>query len=258
MPDNRLFVFFSWALALMIAIPIQLAAQETSHDPPRFVTRLAEIEIDQVELLRIGITIRTEFSPFDRSRYELRNQGRTLIVSLSELFVGDYGELQDVGLLSLDELPNIIADLEDCGVDELDEQVGSTEEGGLRTYQLDIEIDDYHRQAIASVEALSYGDPLLCAIQQITSLYDLTGEPIAFVNPFWDDGEYGWFETDSDPRAHLYLDGQDTGLTTPVYGLRLGPGVHRVRYVNLPLNIDREYEVTIVEGVTTRLNVELR
>ena len=258
MPDDRLSVFFSCALALLLATPTQLVAQETSPDQPASLTRLADLEIDQVELVRIAITIRTDFSPFERSRYELRNQGRTLIVSLSELFVGDYGELQDVGLLSHDELPTIVADLEDCGVDELDDQLGSTDEAGLRTYQLDIEFDDYHRHAIASAESLSFGDPLLCTIQQITSLYDLTGEPIPFVNPFWDDGEYGWFETDSDPRALLYVDGQDTGLTTPVYGLRLGPGVHRVRYVNLPFNIDRDYEVTIVEGVTTRLNVELR
>lgn len=258
MPDDRLTVFLSCALVLMAAIPTQLVAQETSHDLSAPVTRLAEIDLNEVDLLRIAITIRTDFSPFERSRYELRNQGRTLIVSLSELFVGDYGELQDVGLLSRDELPTIIANLENCRVDDLGQHSDSDVEQGLRTYQLDIEIDDYHRQAIASVEALSYGDPLLCAIQQITALYDLTGDPIAFVNPFWDDGEFGWFETDSDPRAQLFVDGQDTGLTTPIYGLRLAPGVHYVRYVNLPFDIDRDYEVTVVEGVTTRLNVELR
>ena len=88
--------------------------------------------------------------------------------------------------------------------------------------------------------------------------YEAFGIPVPFRNHFFDEAEYGQLNTHSLPIARLFIDGNDTGLMTPVNDLPLLPGVPQLRYVNEALGIDRAYDCTIVLNMTTQIDVELR
>jgi len=217
---------------------------------------LADIDVDDVQDVFLSLTIHDDLSPYGYTRYELKNRGRTLILSLSKSLLGGFGDLQDVALLEFDELPVLIQGLVNCGIDRASSEVDAND--ASTTYSLDIVLDAYHREQVWSGATNRPGTAYWCASRLIIDTYAAIGDPVPFVDLFWNDGEYGELTTSSVPPARLFVDGRDTGLTTPVYNLRLAPGVHILRYVNETLEIDREYDATVVEGHTTRINVELR
>jgi hypothetical protein len=61
----------------------------------------------------------------------------------------------------------------------------------------------------------------------------------------------------SEPWAELSVDGKSTGETTPIAGLRLSPGPHRLRLANPVLQLEREMDVNVVEGEIRVLQIQL-
>jgi hypothetical protein len=59
------------------------------------------------------------------------------------------------------------------------------------------------------------------------------------------------------PPCQIYIDGRDTGLTTPQRSIALAPGKHKVTLVNREFKIQETFTVGIAAGKTTRLIKEL-
>ncbi len=53
------------------------------------------------------------------------------------------------------------------------------------------------------------------------------------------------------------MDGEPTGESTPIQELRLRPGAHRLLLTNPVLHLERELEVTVREGETRVLQIQL-
>ncbi|MBN2493294.1 MAG: PEGA domain-containing protein, partial [Deltaproteobacteria bacterium] len=63
----------------------------------------------------------------------------------------------------------------------------------------------------------------------------------------------------SDPWARIYIDGHDSGITTPtVQGIELPAGPHRLRLVNPTLELAAEIEIDLAPGEELKRFVDLR
>jgi len=228
-------------------------------------TRIAEIDLDEVESVNISVTVRSRFSPYERVRYELRSRGSTIIAALTKTLAGGYGELQSISLLSDEAFALVVSDLAACGFDQIEEPrpevllAHHPEARGLgATWDVAVRLGDTRHAISLHEHEIALSSPFWCSAQRIIAAYESIGEPVPFENAFFDEGQFGELTTNSTPGANIFIDGVDSGLHTPVQHYRLSPGVHIIRFVNTELGIDREYDVTIVEGHTTRLIVELR
>ena len=67
------------------------------------------------------------------------------------------------------------------------------------------------------------------------------------------DAEPGSLNVQSRPAARVYIDGDDTGRYTPLIGVELPAGSHRIRLVNEEFGFDRSYRVRIQPGRTRTL-----
>jgi hypothetical protein len=50
------------------------------------------------------------------------------------------------------------------------------------------------------------------------------------------------------PWCHIYVDGRDTGLTSPASGIQLKPGRHRLRVVNPPTGKEQTRSISVPSG----------
>ncbi|MBN1944215.1 MAG: hypothetical protein JW797_01010 [Bradymonadales bacterium] len=208
--------------------------------------------------LSLVLTVRSEFSPYDRVRYEIKLRGGTLIATLTKSLVQGYGELTGLGLASLDEARGLLDQLDACGLRQLSREPAGPSQPTGETYELEVQLGSFTLHSVRDATEVIPYSPFWCVVTAITESYDRFGEPVPFRNLFYQEGEYGELSADSVPAARVFIDDRDTGLDTPVFRLPLEVGVHTIRFVNQPLGIDRRYNFTIVAGLTTRLEVELR
>ena len=62
----------------------------------------------------------------------------------------------------------------------------------------------------------------------------------------------GLLDVNCVPWCQIFLDGKDTGRISPALGIALSAGKHRLRVVNTPTGVEREKEIVIRAGATTR------
>ena len=62
----------------------------------------------------------------------------------------------------------------------------------------------------------------------------------------------GLLDVNCVPWCQIYLDGKDTGRTSPAIGIAVAAGKHRLRVVNTPTGVEQEKDVVIRAGSTTR------
>jgi hypothetical protein len=250
-----------------LAAPGPSSPPEARSDAEDAPARLADLldgdRGDGIDDVYLALTIRSRFSPYESVQYEVKRRDETLIATLTKQLAGGYGELPGLSLLPVSELDPLLESLEACGVDRLGRQLPETDVGepspaGADHYELEVRLNAYQRHEARQLGDGAIDAPFWCVAAALVDVYDRFGEPVHFRNDFFDPGEFGVLVAISVPAARLFVDERDLGLTTPIYGLRLLPGVHDVRFVNDRQGIDRTYDVTIVEGVTTRLAVELR
>jgi hypothetical protein len=63
----------------------------------------------------------------------------------------------------------------------------------------------------------------------------------------------GFLSIDTDPFTRVWVDGEDTGRTTPVRRLPLSPGHHRVTVLNLELKLCESFPVDVKAGRTVTI-----
>ncbi len=247
-------------LALFSVLALALALS-TSTAAPAHAQSIGGIDIASATDVNLSLSVRTRFSPYSVVRYEYKSRGSTFIAVLTKQLVGGFGELQNLALVSDSAFQALVDRLDACGIDDIGTAVNIGTGGfDVRSVVFDVEvaIDDYHRRLFVTDDELLPGTGQWCVVEALRQQYYAVGDPVAFENTFFEEGQFGELSADSTPGARVWVDGVDTGLNTPVHHFRLAPGVHRVRFVNAELGIDREYDATIMEGITTRLQVELR
>lgn len=201
------------------------------------------------------LEITDAFSPYDWVRYEIKRRGGTHMAVLSKRLSGGYGDLQDLGLLTDDGYRVAATAIDECNLERADPGILA---GNGAVYRLTVTDGRSERTYAVAETQMVPGHPVFCAARVILATYQSVAEPVPFRNMFFDVGEYGELMVDSEPAAQVYIDGHATGLFTPAQNIRLTLGQHDVRFVNQAMGIDRSYEVTIEDGHTTRLRVELR
>jgi len=70
--------------------------------------------------------------------------------------------------------------------------------------------------------------------------------------------QYGYLNLNSKPWARVFIDGRDTGGTTPMLHHRLPVGRHRITLINGRFGINREFWVDVRPNRTSQLIVDLK
>ncbi len=201
-------------------------------------------------------TVYEPFSPFERVIFEWKSAASAPAFALTRWHVDGFGTESDLRLVPGEELsaraPTLLVCAQLPAFDGDEPPPPSGPEGwaliewhlpgGSGRVLLDeAGIAGPGRDCLAAIR-----DPVLAAVGWTP-----------YAVPFWVEGEYGTLRTDASLVARVYVDDRPTGLTTPVRGLRLEPGRHRVRWVAVATGAVREVEVLIEAGVTTSLDIDL-
>jgi hypothetical protein len=108
-------------------------------------------------------------------------------------------------------------------------------------------------------------DPASHANPSIRKLFDQTASlvlahagDLPFRDIFAPIPERGWLNVESIPAARVTLDGLDTQLTSPVYGLEVRSGARTVTLTSLDGRLTRTFTPQIAPRGTTTLRVDLR
>jgi len=203
-----------------------------------------------------SLRVSQSFSPYEYVQFELKARGSAYIAVLTKRLVGGYDEFQGLGLVSEDQYWEAVRSIDGCGLDVVEQRTEG--ESTSPSSQFTVRFGDERLVYDAPSVSPEHGSAIWCAGSVLVDTYRGVGETVVFRNAFFETGEYGELMVDSVPAARIVIDGVDTRLTTPARAIRLTLGTHRVRFVNEGMGIDRSYEVTIEEGHTTRLDVELR
>lgn len=198
----------------------------------------------------VMITVEDSFSPYAQSTYEWKVRGQSPMVVLTRVHVAGWGRTSELGLVAVDEYQPMLTQIAAC----------------LTTVQSSS--NDSATDLTTVTATLRHGEQRFEGtynIRQVTntcvdSLLRLVEERMdlpPYRMPFWNDDEWGALQAGSDLPARVYVDGWDTGELTPLTGLRLTPGVHRVVWRSLQGDLDKDIDVTIERGRTTTVNVIL-
>ena len=70
--------------------------------------------------------------------------------------------------------------------------------------------------------------------------------------------KFGTLNIESEPWGMIYIDGRETGLTTPLLDYPIGPGTHIIRVTESIRGTTAEATVDIKVGEAHRVNLELK
>lgn len=210
----------------------------------------------------ISLRITGGFMPYRLVSYEVLWRRRVAVASHYRSFVNVDEALHDMKLLQTVEFEALLDALEK--EDEIftlpPEPTGGRSVGSQR-FELEVRRGD--RKAVIKVsEPDGLADPRYArAIARIRSaVVGVVGE-LPFRNAFFDAGAFGFLNLTTVPVTRLYVDGRDTGLETPVYGLELSQGPHTLKVVSVDPNAkgwEREHSIRVDPGMTTILHLDLR
>lgn len=229
------------------------------------IHRVSQSTTDEVSLT---LTITSDLSPYEQVTYEFKSIEGTYLAVLTKRLVGAYEEMQELTLMTQESISGLLVDIDRCELPGSSEPEDVVPREALHntTYAIEmvhsshegctVNCDRSLRLTMDSSE-IALNSPFWCVVSHLTSTYHRYGDPVLFQGGFFEEGEYGLVHLDSTPGSRIFLDGYDTGLDTPVYHLKVAPGLHRLRLVNSELSLEREYEITVEVGVLTRMVVDL-
>ncbi len=200
----------------------------------------------------LRVTAHIPFSPFGYVTYELKHVGETPAVALTRFHAENYGSNSEVELVSDELFDDAWSTIGGCLAGPfVDEQPAEVTVPWIEIYAVQDgrEIQGIIRGDESGLEHDGCLEAVRAAI-----LPHLRVEP--YQMPYWDEGEFGTLRATASLPARLYIDGQPTGLMTPVNALRLEPGVREVRWVAVVTAQEVVQSVTVVEGMTTQVSAE--
>ncbi len=200
--------------------------------------------------------------PYRLVSYEVLWRRRVAVAGHYRSFVNVDEALHDMKLLQTVEFEALLDALEQQDhVFELSAAPAGGSPVGAQRFELEVRRGD--KKAIIKVsEPDGLADPRYArAIGRVRSaVLSVVGE-LPFRNAFFDAGSFGFLNLTSVPVTRLFVDGRDTGLETPVYGLELSQGPHTLKVVSADpaaKGWEREHSIRVDPGMTTILHLDLR
>jgi hypothetical protein len=196
------------------------------------------------------ITVEDPFSPYAQSTYEWKVRGQSPMVVLTRVHVAGWGRASELGLVAVHEYQPMLTEIGAC--------VTAMQSSSNAPMTNVTSVTMTLRQGGQSFEG-TYGVPRVTdtCLDSLLRLVEARMDLSPYRMPFWNEDEWGALQAGSDLPARVYVDGWDTGEVTPLSGLRLVPGVHRVVWRSLQGDLDKDIDVTIERGRTTTVNVIL-
>ncbi len=193
-------------------------------------------------------------TPYARVEFSVLEKRGSVVATVSKTFSGPFGRREKVGLLAGDEFHALLEALAGQGAFGLPSR---PHEGGQAVYTVELTTKGrHHRFEVADPELLD--DPrYLEVIRRVRAVVGEHAGTIAFQDRMLLPGEGGVLRVSSTPPARVWLDDIALPGETPIAGLRVEAGPHKVR-LQTATGLTETYEVKVDVGKTTSLNVELR
>lgn len=203
----------------------------------------------------VRVTLTGPGTPYAEVVHEVGRRHGTVVVSVRKTFAAGFGHRDEVGLLTDDDLEALLDGLVALGAFEL---ASSPRKDHRARHRVEIAWKGRHH-------VFEVDDPELQADERygrlITRVRAAVGHAAGVV-PFQDamllPEEAGRLNIVADPPARARIDGVVIEGTTPLGGLRLPAGSHRVELTPVGGGPARTYDVKIEVGKTTNLTVNLR
>jgi hypothetical protein len=222
------------------------------------VASLLGVRADAAEPERPGnvrATMVQPASPMQQTIYEWRWARSAPALALTRQFAGGFGTESEVGLIRQAAYAEAWEQLAVCDALSVaspdawvEEEVGAAPDVGWMILERDGAAPRYVPDP--------YGAGLPCTIA-VRSPFAGVVAPPPFRNPFWEEGEFGMIQSRTDIPAWVWIDGQPTGLQTPLLEHRVAPGEHIVEWRSVDGEVLRSATIRVGVGQTTTINVEL-
>lgn len=205
--------------------------------------------------LRIKVTARGPAqAPFEEVSYTLRVERGHATIAASKSAPGRFGLQDRMGMVEPDVLRLALARLDGCDLTSLP----SRPTRARSSWRFEVTVGKVARKVeLGNPEKVN--DPrYMACMEAIRGLADEVLGPMPLLATFKPGDPVGFLRADSHPQARIFIDGLDTGLEGPVSAVPLPPGQHEVTFVAEGQNLKRTYTVTIMDDMTTNLEVDLR
>lgn len=204
------------------------------------------------ETVELRVNAHIPFSPFGRVTYELKHVGATPAVALTRFHADEYGSDSEVELISDAFFHDAWETIDACLIGPFAES--APDEVTVPWIEIYAVQDGVELGGIIRADETERAHEDCLNSVRSAVLPHLRVEP--YQMPYWDEGEFGTLRATATLPARLYIDGQSTGLLTPVNALRLDPGVREVRWVAVVTDQEVVQSVTVVVGMTTQVSAE--
>lgn len=210
----------------------------------------AELPGDGVRLLLGGPA-----TPYAAVRYEVSYRRGTVVAEVDKRFADGFGHRGEVGLLAKGDLEALMDEVEALGGFTLR---GHSHADPRTVWQVETRRGaKRHRFVVHDPERLADAR-YRSLIDRVRTRVRLTVGAVPYRDRLLLDGEYGRLRLRARPRATLAVDGVPWPGTTPMNDVRLPAGTHTLALTPVEGGEAHTYEVQIVVGKTTSLNVELK
>jgi hypothetical protein len=237
----------------------QLTAEPPPVEPPDVgPSDAAEPEGDPLAGALVSVRVVGGFMPYRAVHYEVLWRRRVAVASHYRAFVNYDEALSDMKLVPKGDFAALLDQLEALGSMTLPDAPAPGVTMGAQVFEVEVRRAGA-RHAFKVTEPDMQSDARYQKVIELVRHFvtGVVGE-FAFRNVFFDAGTFGFVNLTSVPVAKVFVDGNDTGLETPIYGYELSRGPHALKLVATEEGWEREHTIRVDGGMTTILHIDLR
>lgn len=200
---------------------------------------------------RVSFVQAASLSPFSAVEFFVRHRGESTVIGIERGHIGAPSPQRATRLATLDETSAFLEELESC----LNQVPGAVLREappfdppvhGERDFLLVSSVSSPVH--VYDVERSDCGDVVRRFVMERVTLD-------AYRHPFWGDGEFGTLRLDADVPASVSVEGVRVDELTPIVGLRVQPGTHRVEWTQIETGVTQTAEVEVLAGQVTSIRV---
>lgn len=210
--------------------------------------------------VRVELVGQGPLSPYKRVRYVLRHGHGASTIGVTKEFLGQQlPRQQKVGLLTEADRDRLLTALDHCDL------VGLTDASAARrpaamTWTFRVWVGDGFDKTLTVADPELQPDPRYqSCLDAMRSAARRRLGATPFRDVYYAEGTFGYLHVASLPSAaSVFVDDRAVGEVTPVGGLLLPVGEHKIELVADKVGLRRVYSVKIMADITTNLDVDLR
>ena len=213
---------------------------------------------DPLEGALVSLRITGGLMPYRRVSYEVLWRKRMAVASHYRALVNYDEALSNMKLVPTEDFVALLDRLGREGAFDLPDAPPPGRSVGAQTFELEVRRNG-KTHLFRVTEPTGQPDARYAATVDLVRAFviDVVGE-IPFRNVFFDAGAFGFLNLTAVPVCRLWVDGRDTGLDTPIYGLELPKGSHKLELVAKDEGWKRDHTIRTEGGMTTILHMDLR